>query len=628
MSDQTTGTAPLLRLRDVTRTFGDGTIALDGVSVDVRAGEVVAIVGPSGSGKSTLLNILGLLDTPTEGTVILADTDVGALGDGARSDLRSRDLAFVFQRAHLLSSLSVEENVRLGIEYSPDHGDAHARAIDALRRCGLDDKAAAQARTLSGGEMQRVAIARALVRRARLWLADEPTGNLDTVQSVAIIDELRNHARQAGAALIVVTHEPEIAARLDRTITLRDGRIVCDTGTCLAPVVAASPTRRPRGHGGLARAIRTSTTMLRARTPGSRAGVVATALAVALAVTALGLSQSASAQVTSMFDAQRVAQVTASLSRNADPIDATQIRLDEVRGFPGVTGAELWLQHQQVPLNVGNLAATTADVVETTKTPDKTTGSTIVWAAGAGPELGPGDAILGTGLARRIGLGPIDAGAEVTVAGQRLRVVGLMESTRSGTAAGNAFVAAGSVAALPGSRNATLYVTTAPGAARQVAERLAPLADPFRQTVMEIDPVLGAEAFAGALTESVGASLQVLAVVAAFAGLGTVVFVNLLGITSRTAELGVRRAFGAKRLETAAMVASECAARSFTGAIIGLVVGLTAILAVTITARWEPVLDLRLLAVPLLGALVFGLVGAIAPAIHAARVEPADAVRS
>ncbi|QAY62801.1 ABC transporter ATP-binding protein/permease [Xylanimonas allomyrinae] len=620
--------APLISLHGITRRFSDGTVAVAGVDLDVDPGEVVAIVGPSGSGKSTLLNVLGLLDKPSSGSIMLGGVDVSGLDDGARSDLRSADLAFVFQRAHLLPSLTVAENVGIGIEYSPDRRDTDARVGDALERCGLGPKADALARTLSGGEMQRAAIARALVRRAQLWLADEPTGNLDSAQSVLIIDELRARAADAGAALIVVTHEPDIAARLGRTVTLRDGRVVSDLGGSNRGMQSLTPPNAPaRRTLGLVRALRTCATMLRARTPGARAGVVAASIAVALTVTALGLSQSAAAQVTGLFDAQRAAQVTASLSRE----DATipwNVRVAEVRSFPGVTGTELWTLYQQLPVAIGDYVTGTADVVTTAATPGAASGTTIAWAPHTEHRLTSGEALVGSALARRLGLASIDAGPEITVAGQRLRVVGLLDSERTGTAAGTIFVSDDALSHLSGSLSATLFVTTVPGGARQVADVLKPLADPFGQARIDIDPVLGPEAFAGALTDSVGVSLQVLAVVAALAGLGTVVFVNLLGITSRRAELGVRRAFGARRGEIAVIVASECAARSLLGAVIGLLVGLVAILAVTITARWEPVFDLRLLSVPLAGALFFGLVGGVAPAVHAARIEPADAVRS
>lgn len=619
---------PLLRLRGVSRRFDDGTLALDSVDLAIDAGEHVAIVGPSGSGKSTLLNLLGLLDTPTSGSITLAGADVGGLDDRARSAVRSADLAFVFQRAHLIPTLTVEANVRLGIEYTDDRARERERVLAALDRCGLADKADALARTLSGGEMQRTAIARALVRDARLWLADEPTGNLDSAQSVLIIDELREQARLSGAALVVVTHEPEIAARLERTITLRDGRVTADTAEQQAQDgvdVGRTRPRRTRGRAASVRAIRTGLAMLRARTPGARAGVVASGLAVALTVTALGLSQSAAAQVTSLFDARRAAQVAATLSRDGDLTAPWQVRVDDLRSFPGVTGAELWMLHGHLSLSAG-VTFTTAEVVEVDATPSATSGTTITWARGVAPILRDGQALVGTSLARRLGLGPLDTGQEITVAGRRLRVVGLLESTRAGTAAGTVVIPAPTT--LAAANQASLYVTTAPGAARQVADRLRPLIDPYGLTRIDVDPVLGPEAFTGSLTDSVAASLIVLAAVASLAGLGTVIFVNLLGITSRTTELGVRRALGAGRAEIAIMIATECTARALQGAVCGLVGGLTVILAVTVAARWEPVLDLRLLAAPLAGALVFGLLGGLAPAVHAARIEPADAVRS
>ncbi|MBU5422550.1 ABC transporter ATP-binding protein/permease [Cellulomonas hominis] len=626
-----------VQLRGVTRRYANGTVALADLDLTIDPGESVAVVGRSGSGKSTLLNILGLLDVPDSGDVLIDGHRVAGTGDRARSARRSSDLGFVFQRAHLVPTLSVRENVLLGLRYSPlPDALADAAAREALREVELEARIEAEARTLSGGEMQRVAIARTLARPARLWLADEPTGNLDSNQSVEIIELLKQRAAERGASLVVVTHEPDIAARLDRVITLSDGRIVADTGRRGRATPAADehpapgtarPARVPR-RKRLTRTLRFIGQGIAANPGRTRSGIAAATVAVALTVAALGLAQSASAQVTSLFDAQRATQVTARLSTDSPEAPRWPIRVEEVAGFPGVTGVEYWQHRTGVPMANGSVAATDVDLVEVGATPGAATDSTVSWAPGGDHVLDDGEVILGAVLAERLAVTQLDLSPEVVVGGDRLRVVGLLRGSRSGTATGAAFVTGASTDGLTASLSGELFVETLPGAARTVADRLPALADPYQTMRMAVDPVLEADAYRGELQESVSASLLVLAVVASLAGLVGVVFVNILSVGSRTAEFGVRRAFGASRRELVSLVVGECAALGLVGATIGLAVGFVAVMAVTAAARWQPVFDLRLLLVPLIGALVFGTLGGVPPAIAAGRVQPADAVRS
>jgi putative ABC transport system ATP-binding protein len=203
--------------------------ALRGITLSVRAGELVAVVGASGSGKSTLLNILGCLDRPTSGEYRLDGRDVSRLSADDRAALRNAHIGFVFQSFNLLPRTSARENVELPLVY----GDAplaehRRRAEEALGAVGLADAADRLPNQLSGGQQQRVAIARALVNRPRLILADEPTGNLDTATARDIMDLLRALNRTHGLTLVIVTHEPDIAALTDRVVMMRDGRILVD----------------------------------------------------------------------------------------------------------------------------------------------------------------------------------------------------------------------------------------------------------------------------------------------------------------------------------------------------------------------------------------------------------------
>ncbi len=201
-------------------------VALDGLSLEVASGEVLAVVGPSGSGKSTLLQLMGLLDRPSAGRVRLAGHDTATLSDRQLSALRARRIGFVFQRFHLLDALSAVDNVATGLLYAGVPArERRRRAEGALERVGHGPPLRHRPSKLSGGERQRVAIAPALVGEPSLILADEPTGNLDSRSGAAVMELLRDlHA--AGSTIVVITHDRELAAQLPRRIELRDGVVV------------------------------------------------------------------------------------------------------------------------------------------------------------------------------------------------------------------------------------------------------------------------------------------------------------------------------------------------------------------------------------------------------------------
>ena len=224
-------TAPLLSLSGIARHYEVGSErvrALDGVSFEVERGSWVAVVGQSGSGKSTLMNILGCLDTPTAGTYRIGGRDVRGLADDELADLRNREIGFVFQTFQLLPRSTALANVELPLVYrGVPRRERRARAEEALRSVGLADRMRHRPSELSGGQRQRVAMARALVGDPSLGLADEPTGNLDSVTGEEIFGLLAAlHSR--GHTILLVTHEPRLASRCPRAIRLVDGRIVAD----------------------------------------------------------------------------------------------------------------------------------------------------------------------------------------------------------------------------------------------------------------------------------------------------------------------------------------------------------------------------------------------------------------
>ena len=219
---------PVLEIRALAKRYPGGVDALRGVGLMVEEGELLAVVGPSGSGKSTLLHIMGTLDRPSEGEVMVAGHDVSTLSDRRLAALRARHIGFVFQQFFLVEGLSAVENVAQGLLYSGvAAGERRRRASDQLERVGLGHRLTHKPAQLSGGERQRVAIARALVGRPSIVFADEPTGNLDTRSGDQIIGLLRE-LNAEGTTIVVITHDLEVAASLPRRVHIRDGGIERD----------------------------------------------------------------------------------------------------------------------------------------------------------------------------------------------------------------------------------------------------------------------------------------------------------------------------------------------------------------------------------------------------------------
>jgi putative ABC transport system ATP-binding protein len=218
--------AEIIRLVDVTKIYGEGDAtvrAVDGVSLLVREGEFVAVMGPSGSGKSTLMHILGCLDIPTSGEYLFAGEDVARMNERGLASIRNRRIGFVFQQFHLLSSMSAWRNVELPLLYRAAR-DRKQMALNALALVGLSARVEHRPNQLSGGQQQRVAIARALITNPTMILADEPTGNLDSKSSREVLDILTG-LNKSGHTIVLITHDPNVASVAERVVEMADGRV-------------------------------------------------------------------------------------------------------------------------------------------------------------------------------------------------------------------------------------------------------------------------------------------------------------------------------------------------------------------------------------------------------------------
>jgi putative ABC transport system ATP-binding protein len=230
MSEGGVGTTePMIQVRGLTKVYRVGDVdvhALRGVDLDVARGEFVAIVGASGSGKSTLFHILGGLTPPTAGTVVIDGKDLGGMSNQQRTDLRKTTVGFVFQKYNLLPTLSAEDNIKI-VEYIGGRSTTFSPEFeDVLKLLGIGDRMKHKPRALSGGQQQRVAIARGIVNKPAILLADEPTGNLDSQNSAAVLGVIKDLNERTGQTILMITHDPEAAAYASRTVHIRDGRIV------------------------------------------------------------------------------------------------------------------------------------------------------------------------------------------------------------------------------------------------------------------------------------------------------------------------------------------------------------------------------------------------------------------
>jgi len=229
MGAKTGSGEPMIRVRGLTKVYHVGDVevnALRGVDLEVARGEFVAIVGASGSGKSTLFHILGGLTPPTAGTVVIDGKDLGGMSNQQRTNLRKTTVGFVFQKYNLLPTLSAEDNIKI-VEYIGGRSTSFTPEFEeVLKLLGILDRMKHKPRALSGGQQQRVAIARGIVNKPAILLADEPTGNLDSQNSAAVLGVIKDLNQRTGQTILMITHDPEAAAYASRTVHIRDGRIV------------------------------------------------------------------------------------------------------------------------------------------------------------------------------------------------------------------------------------------------------------------------------------------------------------------------------------------------------------------------------------------------------------------
>ena len=646
----------ILELSQVSKTYNPGAPgevkALKTASLLIEQGDFVSITGPSGAGKSTLLNVLALLDPPTKGKYFIDDLDATKLSDSQLAALRAHTFSFVFQAFHLIDERTVTENVALGLMYSGDaagSGEETAQITDtqrieqALNFVGLTHKQHAKAVQLSGGERQRVAIARAIVAANPVLVADEPTGNLDSANSRSVMRVL-DKLNQSGTTVIVVTHDPKVAAHAKTRIEVHDGVVTVPESESSKPLKPAKTT-----HAAQAKNPKTSSkkTSLRAiladagrtitaKPAASGALIAGVLLAVALALATVGISEAARAQVSQLFDAARNQRVAVSvpepkqLTKDGSVKQASTTTLMHLKRIPGVERVQIYSNHgnQNISLT-SNTKGQNFDVLGATD--PNVPGLEIEGKESAktsGIKLVPGQVLVGRGIANNLELGPVDASPVVWIANKAYVVVGVISDSGLDASIMNAVVMRETDAVAVGATNAvTAEIRTRPGAAQLVAQQ-APIAlDPYTGENAHVDAPEDPKTMRQSVESNVRTMLVTLTAVSLLAAVLMLTNSTATAVSRRSGEFGLRRAMGARRWQIAALVTAESAIVGLIGGVIGTFTAVVVIISTVLVRHWQPVLDLRLLPVGIIGGMVVGLVGCLLAVRRAAGVSPADALR-
>jgi macrolide transport system ATP-binding/permease protein len=638
---------PRLFLRDISRSYGDANqwYAIRNANLDVAPGEFLAVIGRSGSGKSTLLNVVALLDTTWRGNFEIGGVDVKTRTSSELDRLRARTFGFVFQSSNANPYESTARNAALGlaIQGVPLREQEH-RVMRALELVGLNGKEGALARSLSGGERQRLAIARAIATNPSVIVADEPTGNLDSETSAQVMNVL-SELNKSGTTVIVVSHDPSVAAYAHRVVRMSDGVLSqSDQPTIRSDVRPAQDTRPGpssqsstdysrfaswrRAADRAYRAINNVTS----RPLRSAALIGAFALAFAGLVGAAGIGTTASEQVADRLSAAARDEVRVNVP--AGTSDAQR---------ENWTAKVLNMSHVEAVGELASIDAATARTARFALLPDLDgapfPGSTVAvnrsllstlqlrTTPASASRLFEGSsrvALVGKSVAQSLGLASNSVGAEIWVTGEPYTVVGtIVSSSREPGLLTSVVIPIGQLHT-PASQ---LVARTSAGFSGPVAQAIPLALSPTAPGNISVDTAsdlrnlrIGIQTDLNSLLGSLAVALLGVAVLSGASAM-------LISVQSRTQELALSRALGLSQPGVAAIFLWEGATIGLAGALAGISAGLAISVAVAAVRGWTAVMPWQTLGVAPVAGVIFGALAAILPAIRAARIDPAEAIR-
>jgi macrolide transport system ATP-binding/permease protein len=642
----------VLELHKVGRQYGSelAVRALVDVDLSLERGEWLAITGPSGAGKSTLLNIIGCLDRPTSGRYLFEGIDTARLTDTQRAGLRSQRIGFVFQSFHLLPYRTVVENVMLAEVYRKQrHSGRRVRALAALEHVGLSHRRDFWPMQLSGGERQRVAIARALVGSPSLLLCDEPTGNLDSKSSAALLD-LFEKLNQDGLTLVIVTHDEKVAKRATRRVHIVDGSATAlPHGEQGNPATASLATAVPPtvvGSGITSRDLLNEALAGMFARPGRMAlTVLGVVIGLTALVATLGLTRTTGNRIISQFDRLAATEIfiTARPGRTTGIVDPKAIpwdaptRLHRLNGVVAagtmsevdVGGALVSSSPVKDPLNQSafKLAVYAAS-------PDLFGAVRAELKTGQFPDLGHSNradrvAVLGPDAAHRLGITSLEQLPAISIGDHLYLVIGLLRDVaRKPELLGAVIIPEGTARRYFGLAGPGIVVVeTKLGAAYLIADQARWALRPDDPRVLKLEVPQEPKRVRDEVQTDLNVMFLMLGGLSLVVGAIGIANITLVGVMERTGEIGLRRAVGATRTHIATQFLLESASMGVIGGIIGASIGVLIVVAVSAYQVWTPVLDP---AAPVLAPLIGGGIGLLSgtyPALRAARLEPVEALR-
>jgi len=598
----------VIEVKDVTRTYKMGEVevhALRGVSFQIRQGEMVAIMGPSGSGKSTLMNIIGCLDQPTSGTYILDGVEVSALRDGQLAEIRNRKIGFVFQTFNLLPRTTALDNVETPLIYSGAK-ERRKRARAALEAVGLADRVNHRPNELSGGQQQRVAIARALVNNPAIILADEPTGNLDSVSGEEVMQVFERLNCEQGMTVVIVTHDPDVAARAQRIIRLRDGKVEREEGTGRGCQQASAADRKEDSRAeflaNLVQSARVALRSLTANKTRSALTMLGIIIGVAAVIAMLSIGRGAQAAITSQIE---------SIGTNLLFIRPGAIQQGGVRQEAG-SAQTLTLEDAEALVGLPSVVAVAPQVdafgqlvYQSQNTRTRVYGVTPEYIQVRNYTLADGEGItsahvngrsqvvvLGNATAANLfGDAALAVGQSVRINGQPFRVTGVLASK-----GGSGFGSQDDLALVPittaqlrlfganrnvrgGQRSISsinVQIVDQSVSDQAVAEIGEVLRERHRVTFQDDFTISSQQDILDTATQITGVLTLFLGGVAAISllvgGIG-IMNIMLVSVTERTREIGLRKAVGARKRDILSQFLTEAALLSLLGGILGIALG-------------------------------------------------------